>query len=134
MGAGQVCATDVAMLSDDGGMELRTCRCGGNDHATKKQWCMEPNCVMDISSGLSLCMSVCMRAHMYVHNLCQVVLLGVIYFGIQTIRQRTFRQPTVRQRTIRQRTIRQRTFRQNRQGVHFANLIFLAVKLGPTLY
>ena len=46
-----------------------------------------------------------------------------------TFRQRTFRQPTLRQRTFRQRTFRQRTFRQNRQGGHFANLIFFSSKL-----
>ena len=49
--------------------------------------------------------------------------------GIRTFRQRTFRQPTLRQRTFRQRTFRQRTFRQNRQGGHFANLIFFSSKL-----
>ena len=48
---------------------------------------------------------------------------GVIS-GIQTFRQRTFRQPTLCQRTF-----RQRTFRQNRQGRHFANLIFFSSNL-----
>ena len=42
----------------------------------------------------------------------------------QTFRQRTFRQPTLRQRTF-----RQLTFGQNRQGGHFANLIFFSSKL-----
>ena len=35
----------------------------------------------------------------------------------------------IRQPTLRQRTFRQRTFRQNRQGGHFANLIFFSSKL-----